>query len=80
MGRVHRAADIYNSVKMIAEVFGETEANYSIDLISGVPGLTLAGWSEALHKAVSIRPKPNHISVYDLQVEAGTTFSKWYAQ
>lgn len=79
MGRVHRSADIYNSVNMIAEVFGEDETNYSIDLISGVPGLTLAGWTEALHKAVSLRPKPKHISVYDLQVEAGTTFGKWYA-
>lgn len=78
MGRVHRSADIYNSVKMIAEVFGD-DTNYSIDLISGVPGLTLAGWTEALHKAVSLRPKPRHISVYDLQVESGTTFGKWYA-
>jgi coproporphyrinogen III oxidase-like Fe-S oxidoreductase len=79
MGRVHRSADIYNSVEMIAEVFGEDKANYSIDLISGVPGLTLAGWTEALYKAVSLRPKPKHISVYDLQVESGTTFGKWYA-
>ena len=39
----------------------------------------MAGWTEALHKAVSLRPKPKHISVYDLQVEAGTTFGKWYA-
>ncbi|KAL7430192.1 hypothetical protein ACHAXM_002047 [Skeletonema potamos] len=79
MGRVHRSADIYSSVKMIAEVFGEDKANYSIDLISGVPGLTLAGWTEALYKAVNLRPKPKHISVYDLQVESGTTFGKWYA-
>jgi coproporphyrinogen III oxidase-like Fe-S oxidoreductase len=79
MGRVHRSADIYNSVNMIAEVFGEDKANYSLDLISGVPGLTLAGWTDALHKAVSLRPKPKHISVYDLQVESGTTFGKWYA-
>ncbi|KAK1740069.1 oxygen-independent coproporphyrinogen III oxidase [Skeletonema marinoi] len=79
MGRVHRSADIYNSVNMITEVFGEDKANYSLDLISGVPGLTLAGWTDALHKAVSLRPKPKHISVYDLQVESGTTFGKWYA-
>lgn len=79
MGRVHRSEDVYNSVKMISEVFGDDKANYSIDLISGVPGLTLAGWTEALYKAVSLRPKPKHISVYDLQVESGTAFGKWYA-
>ena len=79
MGRVHRSTDIYNSVKMIADVFGREKSNYSIDLISGVPGLTLAGWTETLYKAVSLSPKPKHISVYDLQVESGTTFGKWYS-
>lgn len=62
---------------MIRQVYGE-DANYSIDLISGVPGLTLAGWTETLSKAVSLRPRPLHISLYDLQVEKGTAFGKWY--
>ena len=79
MGRVHRSKDIYNSVNMIAEVFGEDKVNYSIDLISGVPGLKMEGWKETLSKAVCIHPQPNHISVYDLQLEKGTTFAKWYA-
>ena len=79
LGRVHRSIDIYNSIEMIGKVFGEEDANYSIDLMSGVPGLSLAGWSETLHKAVSLYPKPNHMSVYDLQVEKATTFGKWYS-
>ena len=40
MKRVHRAADEYRSIDMIEQVFGE-DANYSIDLISGVPGARL---------------------------------------
>jgi len=79
LGRVHRSIDIYNSIEMIGKVFGEEDANYSLDLISGIPGLSLAGWSKTLHKAVSLYPKPNHMSVYDLQVEKATTFGKWYS-
>ncbi|KAL7531487.1 hypothetical protein ACHAXR_004071 [Thalassiosira sp. AJA248-18] len=78
MGRVHRSADVYRSIDMIGQVFGEDDANYSIDLISGVPGLTLAGWTETLNKAVQLHPRPLHMSLYDLQVEKGTTFGKWY--
>lgn len=77
MGRVHRSADVFRSVDMIRQVYGE-HANYSIDLISGVPGLTLAGWAETLYTAVRLRPRPMHMSLYDLQLEKGTTFGKWY--
>jgi oxygen-independent coproporphyrinogen-3 oxidase len=77
MGRVHRSLDIYSSIDMIRQVYGD-HANYSIDLISGVPGLTLAGWAETLYKAERLRPRPMHMSLYDLQLEKGTTFGKWY--
>ena len=78
LGRVHRAHDVYASIEMIHQVFGPT-ANYSIDLISGVPGLTLAKWCETLYEAaVKLYPRPNHISCYDLQVEEGTMFGSWY--
>lgn len=78
LGRVHRVRDVYDSIDMIRQVYGEEDANYSIDLISGVPGLTLAAWTETLHKAVQLYPRPLHISLYDLQVEQGTAFGKWY--
>ena len=79
LGRVHRSVDVYHSIEMIGKIYGEEDANYSLDLISGVPGLSLAGWSKTLYKAVSLNPKPNHMSVYDLQVEKATTFGKWYS-
>ena len=77
LGRVHRSVDVYNSIDMIREVYGE-DANYSVDLISGVPGLTLAGWTETLYQTVRLHPRPLHVSLYDLQVERGTAFWKWF--
>ena len=88
IGRVHRSNDIHKSVAMIAEVFGEDDngpdhhrtANYSIDLISGLPAVSLALWADTLEAAVSLTPRPSHVSVYDLQIESGTVFGKWYDQ
>jgi len=53
--------------------------NYSIDLISGLPGLSLAKWTETLATAVSLKPRPCHISLYDLQIEQGTVFGRRYS-
>jgi len=79
LGRVHRRSDVYRSVGMVGEVFGFERANYSIDLMSGVPAQTLAGWAETLREAsCDLRPKPAHMSLYDLQVEEGTAFGRWY--
>jgi putative oxygen-independent coproporphyrinogen III oxidase len=76
MGRVHRRADVFSALNSIKTVFGD--ANYSLDLISGVPGLTPAGWIETLQTAVTLNPRPKHLSIYDLQLEEGTVFSAWY--
>lgn len=69
LGRIHRSEDIVDSIAMIRRVYGD-DANYSIDLISGLPGLTLATWLETLEKAVNLEPRPKHLSIYDLQVES----------
>lgn len=79
IGRVHRSDDISKSLEMLQEVFGESP-NYSIDLISGLPGVTLAKWIETLEQASKLSPKPTHLSLYDLQIEAGTIFDKWYGE
>ena len=79
IGRIHKRIDIYKSIEMIYNVYGN-DANYSIDLITGLPGLTSAKWIETLQEVTSTKliPKPSHISVYDLQIEKGTVFSSWY--
>jgi oxygen-independent coproporphyrinogen-3 oxidase len=50
---------------------------WSLDLMSGLPGLSRASWRATLAEAVA-RGAP-HISVYDLQVEEGTPFARRYA-
>jgi coproporphyrinogen III oxidase-like Fe-S oxidoreductase len=44
--------------------------------ISGLPGLTPALWRSSLEETVAAAP--DHVSVYDLQVEEGTPFGRWY--
>jgi coproporphyrinogen III oxidase-like Fe-S oxidoreductase len=69
LGRVHRSKDIYDAVALIHAVYGD-DVNYSIDLISGLPGLSLALWMETLQIATTrLHPRPKHLSVYDLQIE-----------
>ncbi|GKY97349.1 hypothetical protein MPSEU_000693300 [Mayamaea pseudoterrestris] len=77
IGRTHRRQDIFDSIAMLLQVFGEN-VNYSIDLISALPGLSLAQWTHTLETAVSLHPRPKHLSVYDLQIERGTVFGNWY--
>ena len=69
LGRVHRSEDIFESLEMIRQVYGD-DVNYSIDLISGLPGLSTALWMETLQIATTVlSPRPKHLSVYDLQIE-----------
>ncbi|KAL7572097.1 hypothetical protein ACA910_001737 [Epithemia clementina (nom. ined.)] len=78
LGRQHTVKDVWESIGLLHLVYGDT-LNYSIDLISGLPGVSLAEWAKTLHTAVNaLQPPPNHVSVYDLQIEAGTVFGKWY--
>mgnify|MGYP003389932872 CR=1 FL=1 len=76
LGRYHRSSDVKESLAMISEVFGP-RPNYSIDLISGLPGLSLAKWIETLEIAVNLEPKPAHLSVYDLQIESVSFRRTW---
>lgn len=74
MGRQHTVQDVYDSMLMLREA---NITSISIDLICGqVPGLTLSKWATTLEKAANLCP--NHMSVYDLQLEKGTIFDKWH--
>lgn len=72
-GRSHTTADILAAIDLIRQV---AIPEFSIDLISGLPKQTIAQWQESLEKAVAI--KPTHISVYDLIIEDGTAFGRYY--
>jgi oxygen-independent coproporphyrinogen-3 oxidase len=72
-GRTHTPAEIYAAVEMIHQV---NLPNFSLDLISGLPHLTLERWQESLEKAIALSPA--HLSIYDLTIEPGTSFDRWY--
>jgi oxygen-independent coproporphyrinogen-3 oxidase len=72
-GRTHTRADVDAAIELIHRV-GLT--NFSLDLISGLPHQTLDDWQESL--AATIALVPTHVSVYDLTVETGTAFERWY--
>lgn len=73
-GRAHRLIDVENSIHYLRQ---SDINNFSMDLISSLPTLTMEIWEDTLHKAIACQP--NHISVYDLQIEEHTAFHRWYS-
>ena len=52
--------------------------NVSIDLMFALPGQTLAQWEDTVTRAIAL--DPDHLSLYNLTVEAGTPFGDWAAR
>lgn len=71
--RVHRRADIHAAVSAVRAAGIQ---NVSLDLISALPGQTISDWTDSLEQACKLSPE--HISVYDLTLEAGTSFGNRY--
>lgn len=69
MGRVHRAADVFTSVKLAKETGFE---NISIDLIYSLPGQDLADFRKTLTNAFLLDIV--HFSGYSLIIEPKTVF------
>jgi putative oxygen-independent coproporphyrinogen III oxidase len=72
-GRSHTVGDIYGAIELIRQV---NMPNFSLDLISGLPHQSLDQWQDSLDIAMAI--KPSHISIYDLTIESGTAFGRYY--
>ncbi|MBW4562450.1 MAG: radical SAM family heme chaperone HemW [Mojavia pulchra JT2-VF2] len=72
-GRSHSIADIFAAVELIRKV---EIPEFSLDLISALPHQSLAHWQDSLKKAVALAP--THISIYDLTIEPGTAFGRYY--
>ena len=73
-GRAHTVEESRAAIAAVRACPGVRR--WSLDLISGLPGLTPKLWRESLRETVAARP--DHVSVYDLQVEEGTPFARWY--
>jgi oxygen-independent coproporphyrinogen III oxidase len=72
--RTHRPEDVPRSVALLRERF----ANYSLDLIFGVPGQTLAHWQDDMERALALGPP--HLATYGLTYEKGTRLWKQQRQ
>lgn len=67
MGRAHDATQSRASLRLISEA---GFASWTMDLIYGLPGMTMDEWNEQLDTALSFAPP--HISAYCLTVESRT--------
>jgi len=71
LGRSHTADDTRRTFRYLRDAGFD---NVSFDLIAGLPGQTLDGWSRNLDEAFSLRPE--HLSFYLLEVHKGTPLAK----
>lgn len=76
-GRAHTAEDSLRAIDTIHRSPTRFKDNFSLDLISSLPTLTLPLWEKTLRHVVSTGC--SHVSVYDLQVEDKTAFGRWYS-
>ena len=73
-GRAHSVGDVEAALEAVR---GCGVQSWGLDLIGGLPGLTQEVWAHTLRTTAGCGAP--HVSVYDLQVEAGTAFGRWYA-
>jgi oxygen-independent coproporphyrinogen-3 oxidase len=71
LGRRHSSRD---AVHAIETAYNEGFTNVGLDLIYGIPGQNMKEWMDTLTKAISL--KPEHISCYQLTIEADTPLGK----
>jgi oxygen-independent coproporphyrinogen-3 oxidase len=71
LGRSHTADDTRRTFRYLRDAGFD---NVSFDLIAGLPGQTLEGWTRNLEEAFSLRPE--HLSFYLLEVHQGTPLAE----
>jgi oxygen-independent coproporphyrinogen-3 oxidase len=70
-GRMHRRADIFAAARILREAGFR---NISMDLIAGLAHQTRESWEESLARILEIRPE--HISIYLLEIDEGSRLGK----
>jgi len=70
-GRMHRRADIYRAVELLRSA---GFPNISMDLIAGLPHQTAESWEESVSGLLRIRPE--HVSIYMLEIDEGSRLGK----
>lgn len=69
LGRIHNYEEFLNTFELARKVGFE---NINVDLMLGLPEQSLEDLKESVEKVIKLNPE--HISVYSLIVEEGTTF------
>jgi oxygen-independent coproporphyrinogen-3 oxidase len=72
LGREHSATEALQTIATAASIF----ENYSFDLIYARPNQTTQQWEAELQQALKLNP--NHLSLYQLTIEADTPFERMY--
>lgn len=72
LGRIH---DFDGFCQVYREAVEAGFTNINVDVMSGLPGQTLASYKDTLEKVLQLEPMPQHISAYSLIVEEGTPFA-----
>ena len=73
LGRIH---DFEGFCQVYREAVEAGFTNINVDIMSGLPGQTLASYRDTLEKVLHLEPMPQHISAYSLIVEEGTPFAR----
>lgn len=71
---MNRRHDSAQATRALQEIFSEGFENVTIDLIYGIPGMSLPEWATNLDVSFSFDIK--HLSAYHLTIEPGTVFGK----
>ena len=75
LGRIHTYDDFLRSYGLVREA---GIRNVNVDLMSALPGQTIASYEKTLHQVLSLHPE--HISAYSLIIEEGTPFYEQYRE
>lgn len=70
-GRMHRRADVYRAVPILRAA---GIRNISFDLIAGLPHQTKESWQLSLDELIALRPE--HVSIYLLEIDEGSRLGK----
>jgi oxygen-independent coproporphyrinogen III oxidase len=73
--RMNRRHTSQQALQVVYDAIGEGFSEISIDLIYGLPGLTMEQWQANLETALHL--PVNHLSAYHLTYHEGTKFYEW---
>ena len=73
--RMNRRHTVEQALQSVRDAWQSGFRDISIDLIYGLPGLTLEQWQQNLNMALEL--PANHLSAYHLTYHEGTRFHQW---